>query len=95
MSHNFHCMCAVNTVELFILGYLILYISWVLKQSTNLRYQEILHVFTLVMLHIMYNPQIQVFTNNVVKPGNVVPTKLSDFTVVSRQPGSAQSSQQI
>jgi len=40
-------------------------------------------LFTLDLLHLVWNPQIQVSTNvsNVVKPQNFVPTKLNDFTV--------------
>ena len=41
------------------------------------------YLFILVLLHILWNPQIQVSTymSNVVKPWNFVPTKLNDFTV--------------
>ena len=40
-------------------------------------------LFTLVVLHIICNPPIQVSTNmsSIVKPRNVMPTKLNDFTV--------------
>jgi len=43
-----------------------------------------LFTFKLVILHIIWNPRIQVSTNmsNVVKPRNFVPTKLNDFTVL-------------
>jgi len=55
---------------------LILCISWV-GQFTNLKSQQN------TLLHIIWNPQIQVptYMSNVVKPWNYMPTKLNDFTV--------------
>jgi len=42
------------------------------------------NLYTWVILHIIWNPQIQVFTNmfNVDKPWNFMPMKLNNFTVV-------------
>jgi len=42
------------------------------------------YLFTLVIFNIIWNPQIEVFTNMsiIVKPQNLVPMKLNDFTVL-------------
>jgi len=76
-------LCSIKeiycTVKSFIfIGHSISCISWV-GQSTNLTKL----LFTLVILHLVWNPQIQMSTNmsNVVKPRNFMPTKLNDFTV--------------
>ena len=66
------------------IGHLILCILLV-GHSTNLRSQwNSYSLYSLIVMLIIWNSRIQVSTNmsNVVKPWNVVPTKLNDFPVI-------------
>ena len=84
------CLCVqLLSVTHLMLIYCEIYISWtfILVHFVSRAIYDFKiptkFLFTLIILHIISNPQIQVSTNmsNVVKPQNFVPTKLNDFTV--------------